>query len=63
MHLYQSWDDSYYLTEDFDGTEGHKLHLVGTTTVAEIHAIVGYKETVEVYRAMHGMHSSIEVFI
>lgn len=63
MHLYESWDGSYYLTEDFDGSEGHKLHIEGKTTFKEIHDIVGFFKAVEVYRALHGKASNIEVFI
>lgn len=62
MHLYKSWDDSIYLTNKFDGVVGHLLEVTGISTVKEIHALVGFKETVQVYRAMHGMKSNVEVF-
>lgn len=63
MHLYQELDESYYLTEDFNGASGHMLHILGSTTLAELTAITGYEEAVQIYRAMQGKPSTIEVFI
>lgn len=40
-HLYLSWDDSLYLTNQFDGDQGHLTVIEGKTTVAELAYIAG----------------------
>lgn len=40
-HLYLSWDGSLYLTNAFDGDEGHLTEVDGKTTVGELAYIAG----------------------
>ena len=43
MHLYKSWDESYYVTNKFDGSYGYIKRLKGFKGVTTLVKHVGFK--------------------
>lgn len=61
-HLYRSWDNSLYITDQFDGDNGHLLELSDRTTMNEIAYVVSSIEEVKnVACAYWGYPSNVEV--
>ena len=63
MHLYKSWDDSYYLTTKYDGKVGHVVSGLSTKSVKVIYKTVGFKQTVSIVAAMLNTRSTTDVYV
>jgi hypothetical protein len=62
MHLYKSWDDSYYLTNKYDGKVGHIVSGLSIKSVKAIYNTVGFKKTASIVKAMLNMRSTTTVY-
>lgn len=64
MYLYRGWDDSLYLTELPDGSEGLVMKLVDKTTFQHVADYVGLTQACYVFDAyFNGSNAVVEVYI